>query len=90
MTIIPEKVWTANCCAATAPVILARSGTLGAVNREDGNLRKLHIFDLRTQKWTDLVTITDQIENEINSPDVKYAYFCRQRCRIDCSAGPGH
>jgi DNA-binding beta-propeller fold protein YncE len=45
----------------------------GAANGEDGG--KLQIFDLRTQKWTDLVTMTDQIENQVNSPDGKYVYF---------------
>jgi DNA-binding winged helix-turn-helix (wHTH) protein len=44
--------------------------TLVAAN---GDLKKLMIFDFRTRTWTDLVTAI--LENWINSPDGKYAYY---------------
>jgi serine/threonine protein kinase len=43
--------------------------TLGA----DQSLKKLLIFDLRTKKWTDL--LTGNFDNWISSPDGKYVYF---------------
>jgi DNA-binding winged helix-turn-helix (wHTH) protein/Tol biopolymer transport system component len=39
----------------------------------NGDLKKLMIFDFRTRTWTDLVAAT--LENWINSPDGKYAYY---------------
>jgi hypothetical protein len=44
--------------------------TVGAANVD---LNRIQIFDLRTKKWTDLVT--PNLENWINSPDGKYVYF---------------
>jgi DNA-binding winged helix-turn-helix (wHTH) protein len=39
----------------------------------NGDLKKLMMFDFRTGKWTDLVAAI--LENWINSPDGKYAYY---------------
>ena len=39
----------------------------------NGDLKKLMIFDFRTRTWTDLVAAI--LENWINSPDGKYAYY---------------
>jgi hypothetical protein len=44
--------------------------TVVAVNPD---LKKLVTFDLRTKKWTDLVSAN--LENWINSPDAKYVYI---------------
>ena len=41
------------------------------------NQAKLEIFDVRTQKWSDLVPgkLTDSVVNWVHSPDYKYVYL---------------